>query len=256
MTAMTTDLTQLVLPPLPAHIVLIPGFMCDASLWQALLPALQPLAKIHFSDLNQGDDIDQMTEHVIATLPGPSLVIGFSLGGYVARRLAVTAPQAVTGLALINTSARASTPEELLSNQQHIRMLQHYPYKGQTRTALRRALDPDHQDNEVVLAHLQTMSLALGKSVFLRQLGINRADGYAELAQIHCPALVVANKKDQMRRLEEAEKLASGLPSGELRIIEQGGHMSPLEQPFALMMHLLDWMGRHWQLPAPPESVR
>lgn len=242
-------MSNLLLPAFPPHIVLIPGFMCDSSLWQALLPVLPPLADIHHSNLNQGDSIDQMAEHIIATLPGPSLIIGFSLGGYVARHIAFTAPEFVSGLALLNTSARASTPEELLRNQQQIRMAQHYPYKGQTRSALRRALDPDHQDNDVLLAQLQAMSLTLGKEIFLRQLALQRADGHAELAHIHCPAIVVANRKDQMRQLEEAEKLAAGLSRGELQIIEQGGHMSPLEQPAELATILLTWMQKYWAMP-------
>ncbi|MFZ6773777.1 alpha/beta fold hydrolase [Undibacterium sp. SXout7W] len=248
-------MVDLLLPAFPPHIVLIPGFMCDANLWQALLPALRPYAEIHYGNLNQGDSIDQMAEHIIARLPGPSLIIGFSLGGYVARRIAFTAPEFVAGLALLNTSARASTPEELLRNQQQIRMVQHYPYKGQTRSALRRALDPDHQDNEVLLAQLQAMSLTLGKDIFLRQLALHRADGHAELAHIHCPAIMVANRKDQMRQPDEAEKLAAGLSRGELRIIEQGGHMSPLEQPAELAAILFAWMQKYWTMPIATTST-
>ncbi|MFZ6719237.1 alpha/beta fold hydrolase [Undibacterium sp. Ji49W] len=229
------------------HFLLIPGFMCDASLWQLVLPALEQRGHVQLADLNQGDSIESMAQRIQATAPAHAIVIGFSLGGYVARHLAwrlstQAAGTEPTGLVLLNTSARASTEEELRRNQQQIRMLAAYPYKGQTMTALRRALHPQRQDDTAMLAHLHAMSVALGKEVFLRQLAIQRGDGHHELPLIRCPALVVASRNDQMRSLEESEKLAHGLPHAELQIIEDCGHMSPLEKAPELIVSLDQWL--------------
>ena len=125
-----------------------------------------------------------------------------------------------------------------------IKLLEHYPYKGQTMTALRRALHPQRQDDAVMLTHLQAMSLALGKQIFLQQLSVVRADGHQELTEITCPALVVASRNDQMRTLAESEKLASGLPYSSLRIVEDCGHMSPLEKAPELITVLDNWLKR------------
>ncbi|MFZ6776855.1 alpha/beta fold hydrolase [Undibacterium sp. Ji83W] len=225
--------------------LLIPGFMCDASLWKFMLPGLEQLGQVHVADLNEGNSIESMAQRLLPALPDKAIIIGFSLGGYVARHLAWLAHQknkTIGGLVLLNTSARASTEDEVMKNRQQIKLLEHYPYKGQTMTALRRALHPQRQDDAVMLAHLQAMSLALGKQVFLQQLSIARTDGHHELPEITCPALVVASRNDQMRSLSESEKLANGLPHSALHVIEDCGHMSPLEKAPELITMLGNWL--------------
>lgn len=226
------------------QIVLIPGFMCDASLWQEVLGGLQQLGTVRFADLNQGSDINAMADRIIADLPEKCVLIGFSLGGYVARRIAAKAPQRVSQLVLLNTSARATSAEEVVRNQQQIKMLKVFPYKGQTITSLRRALHPARSDNAVLLQHLQTMSLTLGADIFMRQLSIVREDGHADCTQIACPVLVVASREDQMRRLQEAEDIVAALPDPTFRIIEDCGHMSPLEQPQILLQYLREFLSQ------------
>lgn len=209
-----------------------------------MLPGLEQLGQVHFADLNEGSSIESMAQGLLTALPDNGIIIGFSLGGYVARHLAWLAHQknkSIRGLVLLNTSARASTADEDNKNRQQIKLLEHYPYKGQTMTALRRALHPQRQDDQLMLAHLQAMSLALGKQVFLQQLSIVRADGHHELAQITCHALVIASRDDQMRNLAESEKLANGLPHSSLHIIEDCGHMSPLEKAPELLQLLQTW---------------
>ncbi|MFZ6656339.1 alpha/beta fold hydrolase [Undibacterium sp. TJN19] len=228
--------------PRQRQLMLIPGFMCDTSLWDSVRAGLEELGQTHFAGLNQDDSIEAMAEHLLPNLPSACVLIGFSLGGYVARHLAWLAQDRIAGLVLLNTSARASTELELARNQQQIKMLATYPYKGQTVRALQHALHPQRQDNPVLLTHLQAMSLALGKEVFIRQLAIKRQDGHHELADIACPALVVASRNDQMRSLDESEKLVAALPDAELHIIEDCGHMSPLEKPAELIQVLQCWL--------------
>ncbi len=110
-------------------------------------------------------------------------------------------------------------------------MLKVFPYKGQTITALKRALHPDNTDNTALLTLMQNMSLALGREVFIRQLSIVREDGHSDFEKIFCPTLVVASRQDQMRSLIEAENIAAALPHPTYRVLDQCGHMSPLEKP-------------------------
>ncbi|MBC3870988.1 alpha/beta fold hydrolase [Undibacterium oligocarboniphilum] len=223
--------------PAPTHIVLIPGFMCDHTLWQAIQPELQQWGALQLAGITQDSDINAMAERILPQLPARCDLIGFSLGGYVARRIAVLAPERVRRLVLLNTSARASTVAELAANQQQIRMLQTFPFRGQTRSALMRAMHPQRPD-AALLQHLQQMSRSLGAEVFMRQLSIVRADGHDELRRITCPVLVIASRDDQMRSLQEADNILAALPNGRLHIIDDCGHMSPLEQPVQLLQLL------------------
>ncbi len=88
--------------------------MCDAFLWERILPDLHELGSIHFADLNDGDSIDAMALRIISELPSSCILIGFSLGGYVARRIALLAPEKINKLILLNTS-RAPQPKKKLT---------------------------------------------------------------------------------------------------------------------------------------------
>lgn len=224
------------------NFLLIPGFMCDDSLWQAILPGLRKLGRIQLADLNHGDTIEAMAEHIISAMPDDCIVLGFSLGGYVAREIALSAPHKVARLILLNTSSRASTEEELKYNQQLISISKNPNFKGQPIRAFQRTLHPDRQNQAELLAQLQAMSKHLGIEVFQRQLGLIRVDGTVSLARISCPTLVIASRNDQMRTVEESENLANGIPCASLHIIEDCGHMSVLEKPLQVLAAIEHWL--------------
>ncbi|WP_420853319.1 alpha/beta fold hydrolase [Sphingobium estronivorans] len=54
-----------------------------------------------------------MADRAIRALTDPAIVVGFSMGGYVARSIAYRAPDKVKGLALIATSSRAHAPSAI-----------------------------------------------------------------------------------------------------------------------------------------------
>lgn len=228
--------------PQVKNFLLIPGFMCDDSLWQAILPRLEEIGQIQLADLKHGDTIEAMATRIIASMPDQCIVIGFSLGGYVAREIALSAPYKLARLILLNTSSRASTKDERQHNQQLIHISKNANFKGQPLRAFQRTLHPDRQNQPELLAQLQAMSLHLGKEVFQRQLGLVRIDGAPSLARISCPTLVIASRNDQMRTLEESENLANGIPSASMHIIEDCGHMSVLEKPLEVLAYIDNWL--------------
>jgi pimeloyl-ACP methyl ester carboxylesterase len=71
-----------------------------------------------------------------------------------------------------------------------------------------------------------------------------RRDGYAELERIACPTLVVAARHDRFRAFDETERMARHLPLARFDVIEDCGHMAPLEKPRELAALLRDWIER------------
>jgi pimeloyl-ACP methyl ester carboxylesterase len=88
------------------------------------------------------------------------------------------------------------------------------------------------------------MALALGKDAFLRQERaiIGRIDSRPHLAAIRCPTLVIAGRHDAIMPLELLEELAHGIPGARLEVLEDCGHMSPLERPDAVTRLLREWL--------------
>jgi pimeloyl-ACP methyl ester carboxylesterase len=77
-----------------------------------------------------------------------------------------------------------------------------------------------------------------------RQAALVRLDGYADLERITCPSLVVACRQDRLRRFAETERMAQHLPHATFEVIENCGHMAPLERPHEPAALLVEWIQR------------
>jgi len=215
-------------------LVLVPGYMLDDALWDGMLPFLPPELPLHFASLAEGDSITAMAQAVLANCPPQFALLGFSMGGYVAREIVRLAPGRVQSLALVATSSRADLPLQIEQRSKAARATPIGPFRGLGRAAIAQSLHPDHAANEVLVAQVRAMGERLGREVFVRQSLIVRDADTRRLADIQCPTLVVAAACDQLRSPEEARELADGIPGALLVTIPDSGHLIPLEQPQAL----------------------
>jgi len=223
-------------------LMLLPGFMCDADLWADVAPALAPRWRIAHGDLFRDAAIETMAQTVLAAAPPRFVAVGFSMGGFVARQIALTAPHRLRALVLIATSALGTTPERAERNRERRARIADAPFRGLSRTDLRRALHPTRQDDEALVERMLAMGARLGKQVLLRQLAAEREDGHARLSEIRCPTLVVAADSDVLRPRVETDRLAAGIPGARCEIVPDCGHMIPLERPAELAALLNAWL--------------
>jgi pimeloyl-ACP methyl ester carboxylesterase len=220
-------------------IVLLPGFMCDNDLWRDMVPELSALGQVHYGDVFHDDTLEGMAQRVLAQVPGRFVLIGFSMGGFVARVLALTAPQRVAGVAFIASSAREYTPAE---RQRRIQGALPGDRPKHASPGVATGLHPDRERDPVLLERLRAMQRRLGSEVRMRQSSLVRKDGYADLERIGCPSLVVACRQDRLRSFGETERMARHLPHARFEVIEDCGHMAPLERPRELAALLGRWI--------------
>jgi pimeloyl-ACP methyl ester carboxylesterase len=221
-------------------LVLLPGFMCDADLWTDMLPDLARIGRVHYGNVYQDDTLEGMARRVLEQSPEKFILIGFSMGGFVARVLALAAPKRVIGVAFVASSARGYSAEERARRQAGWQ-----PGNRPPRTnGVAAGLHPDRERDPLLLVRLRGMQRRLGPDVRTRQSALVRNDGYADLERITCPALVVACRQDRLRTLAETERMAQCLPHARFDVIEDCGHMAPLERPRELATLLIDWVER------------
>ena len=216
--------------------------MTDAHLWDKMRPGLAAFASCHFADLAQDDSFAAMAARALAAAPERFALLGFSMGAYVAREMVRQAPERVTRLVQIGTSARPNTAEFDRRNKAAAQRAQEDGFKGLSRGAIRYSLHPDNQDDPALFDFIQAMAQRMGRQAFINQLLVARRDERPELGGIRCPALVVWSRQDKLRTLEESRELADGIAGAKLRIIEDCGHMIPLERPDALTALLKEWL--------------
>src|SRR5476649_348195 len=167
------------------NLVLLPGFMCDRDLWTDMVPDLGPLGHLHYGNVYQDDTLEGMAARVLAESPETFMRVGFSMGGFVARVLCLMAPERVSGVAFVASSARGYSEEETEQRKKGYGPLGRPPRAASGAPGLH----PDRDQDPVLIARLRGMQQRLGREVRARQAALVRRDGYADLARIACPSL-------------------------------------------------------------------
>ncbi len=221
-------------------LVLLPGYLCDAELWADMVPDLQALGQVHHGNLYADDTLDGMARRVLAEAPQQFVLVGFSMGGFVARVLALMAPERVAGVAFVASSARGYSAEENERRKAGAAPGIRPPRVGTGAPGLH----PDRENDPGLLARLRGMQKRLGPEVRTRQAALVRRDGYGDLERINCPSLVVACRHDRLRSFAETERMARHLRHSSFEVIEDCGHMAPLERPRELAALLAGWISR------------
>src|SRR5579863_5396172 len=92
-------------------IVLIPGLLASPRLYAEQIPHLWRLGPVTVATHTRDDSMGGIARRVLASAPARFALAGLSMGGYVCFEILRQAPQRVAKLALLDTSARADTPE-------------------------------------------------------------------------------------------------------------------------------------------------
>jgi len=225
-------------------LALCPGLLLDERLWQHQVPALADLADIRVPDFTSQDSGEAMAASVLASMPERFALAGLSMGGYVALEVVRQAPERVTRLALLDTRARLDTPEEAARRRGLMELARKGSFKGVTPKLLPLLLHPRNLEIAALTGLVMDMAARVGRESFLRQETaiLNRADYLPLLPTIAQPTLVLCGRQDALTPLAFHEELAAGIPGARLVVIEEAGHLSPLEQPEAVTRALRRWL--------------
>jgi pimeloyl-ACP methyl ester carboxylesterase len=223
-------------------ILLVPGFMADETLWDDMVPALARFGPVVHADLRHDTSVEAMAHRVLATAPPTFLLVGFSMGGYVARAIARQAPERVRALVLISTSTRGDTAALQKRKGAIGNAAPSIAFSGLSRTAVATSLHPKQRDNDALIERIRAMGMRLGGEVFRRQSLLDRPGDLERSGEIRCPTLVVAAENDQLRSLAEAQEMTAAIPGATLAIIEDTGHMIPIEAPQRLLDVIVPWL--------------
>jgi pimeloyl-ACP methyl ester carboxylesterase len=226
-------------------LILLPGQLCDGALWQYQVEALGGRTDIRIGDLTLDDSIGAMAERALASAPARFALAGLSLGGYVAFEMLRRAPERVTRLALMNTSARADAEGQSDARERGVRAARIGSFKGVTPRFLPTILHPAHAADPAIAGIVLAMTERVGRVAFERQqmAAIGREDSRSMLRAIACPTLVVGGLQDRVTPPALQAEIAAGIPGARLETLDICGHLAPLEQPDAVNRLMGEWLG-------------
>lgn len=148
-------------------VVFLPGLLCDATLWRAQVDELADCVAPMVADLKIDDSIAAMARRTLAAAPASFALAGLSMGGYVALEIMRQAPERVTRLALLDTSAAADTTERARDRHAAIESLKLGRLLGVTDRLLPQLIHPRHIDGPVA-EQVKAMAARVGGEAFIR----------------------------------------------------------------------------------------
>jgi pimeloyl-ACP methyl ester carboxylesterase len=223
--------------------------------------------------LERADDLTAFADHVaaLAELEGmlPAPVIGYSMGGVIALRLAVSRPQSVTGLALVaaagivSVSRRAEIWLAVTGALRPAKVMTRFRGTFARRPRLRwlpfglwGAVDPPALAPEGVLGFLEGPSQHTDVGMAGRAL--LRDDPRPDLDHVRCPVLLLWGSRDRLVPLVDGFEYARRLRAP-IRTLPAAGHLLVGEQPHAcgeILEGFLDRIRKVEELPLDAELVR
>src|SRR5690348_4090337 len=225
-------------------LVLLPGLLCGATLWRGQVDGLRDVADSWVADLTQDGSLAAMARRVLAAAPPKFALAGLSMGGYCALEVMRQAPERVTRLALLDTSARADTSEQMSRRRGLIELAEKGEFKGVTPRLLPLFVHPDRLKEKELVNEVMAMAERIGKDAFIHQQKaiMSRADSRSLLSHITCPTLVLCGRQDVLTPPAMAEEIAAGVPGARLDLIEHCGHLTTRERPEAVTAELRQWL--------------
>lgn len=226
-------------------LILIPGWGANALLWDHQVHYLTDLVEPKVLVMDHQSCRDEMVATVLDQSPDTFFLAGQSMGGWVAQKVAALAPKRVKKLFLLNTWA-SSDPKLHAMQNQVLQAIQAGKFEEMLSSHIAEILHPDKLKNRPFVDKIKQVMLSSDPQILYNQMQA-MLDDYPStdyLPKIQAPTLVIHGRQDKLFSLDEQRVLTDGIKSAQLAIIENCGHVSPLEQPEAVTTCMRSWIER------------
>jgi pimeloyl-ACP methyl ester carboxylesterase len=217
-------------------LLLIPGMLNDASIWQHVLPLLPTGWTVRIANVLTQDSIKGMAEdawQLIADLDKdqPLIVAGYSMGGYVAIDMLANDTGRIHAAALLSTSVLPETQESRVTREKTIAAMQaNFPkvIEGILKFST-------HEASQAVLDELRAMQLNIGSENAVRQIQalMGRSDHRAKLSTLRLPVALMCGEHDRVTPPDLTRHIQACMPHASTTWVPTG-HMLPVQTPDAV----------------------
>ena len=225
-------------------LVLLPGLLATRRVFEPQIEALSDIVDFVVPELWHHDSMAAMAEAALAEAPPRFALAGFSMGGYVAFEVLRRAAHRVERLALIDTQATPDSPEATARRHGLIEQTKLGRFHGVQPSLLPMILHPSHIADPAIAQPILDMALEVGAEGFVNETRatMERHDSRHLLVNIEVPTVVIVGRQDLTTPLARSQEMAADISTSRLVVLEDCGHMAPLERPAEVSAELRRWL--------------
>lgn len=241
-------------------VLLVHGFPLDHTMWDPAIAALQQHCRVIAPDLRgygatplgeideaAGVTMPEYAADLLRLLDGlgieePVVLVGFSMGGYIAWPFWEAAPERLCGLVLCDTRAAADDPE---AKRMRLKMADKAAEWGTRKIAdameaklFAKATREDRP--EIIAETREVIGRTAPEAIAAAQRGMaERPDWTPRLGEMNLPTLAIVGDQDVISPPAEMQAITAAMPNARTEVIPGAGHMTTVEQPAAVIAAIL-----------------
>ncbi|GAB3639459.1 alpha/beta fold hydrolase [Spirosoma arcticum] len=219
-------------------IVLIHGHGVDASIWDGIYAGLVsdgPVLRPDFSWLTNHTTIDEYAEDLFRQLQADGIddvmLVGHSMGGYIALAFAEQHPEMMQGLCLFHSTAYADDESKQAQRQQTIEALKTNGSAPFIEKTMSKVVSPDYPAEKVQELVVRYQNLPANALIAGMNAIAGRPDRTHVLRDARFAVLLLLGENDQVIPYEQTSRLANMNARITVVSLPMVGHLGMIEQP-------------------------
>ena len=230
-------------------ILLLHAFPLNARMWEPQIEAFRHRARVIAPDLPgfglsgapaSAPSLEQYAREVLGVLDHLGVtnvvVVGLSMGGYVAFRLMAELGSRLYGLLLADTRPTADSEEAVLARHELAAEVESEGVEAAAAEFLPKLLGPTtmHSQPDLIdkVRAIMLENTVPGVAGALRAMAA-RGDVTSLLPRIRCPVICLAGEEDTLTPPDVTRAMAARIPGARTEIVPHAGHLTNLEAPEA-----------------------
>ncbi|WP_122984783.1 alpha/beta fold hydrolase, partial [Paraburkholderia hospita] len=191
------------------------------------------VSRISHCAFKRAKTISEMATAILAAAPPRFALVGISMGGYICLEIMRQAPERILKLALLSTTARPDTPEQIVRRRALVANARTGDLTSLVSESLGLILHSSRKDDSNLREVNTRMAMTVGVEGIAQQTDaiIARIDSRPSLPAISVPTLVLVGDSDPVTPPDRSEEIAAAIPNARLSVVPHCGHASTLEQP-------------------------
>lgn len=211
------------------NIIFIPGLLCTHEVW-GQTNTLRDKHTCYDANVIDFSSIEDMSDNLLKHLPSNDVVlIGISMGGYVAIDAAIKAKDKIKKLILINATANSVDPATITERKKAIK----FAMQGRLMDilAMSNGICYFNPKKEWILLEKE-MGKKIGTQGYINQQTaiLNRKNYTSELENITADTLIISGKADKIIPTKDAIDMCDKIKKSSLFLLSECGHLATLEK--------------------------